>query len=114
MGERRLQTKGFKQGLAKSIHHARVLIRQRHIRVGRQICDIPSFMVRTDSEKHIDFALTSPFSASGRPGRVARACREWWWQGRRRRRGLSPTLREPCSKKFRCTECHFLLLGGSF
>ena len=70
--ERRLQTKVFKQGLAKSIHHARVLIRQRHIRVGRQICDIPSFCVRTDSEKHIDFALTSPFSASGRPGRVAR------------------------------------------
>merc|ERR1711869_160429 len=39
--ERRLQTKVFKQGLAKSIHHARVLIRQRHIRVGRQICDLP-------------------------------------------------------------------------
>merc|ERR1719389_725570 len=76
--ERRLQTKVFKQGLAKSIHHARVLIRQRQIRVGRQICDIPSFCVRTDSEKHIDFALTSPFSASGR-GRQ---------QGRRRRRGL--------------------------
>ena len=31
--ERRLQTKVFKQGLAKSIHHARVLIRQRHIRL---------------------------------------------------------------------------------
>lgn len=30
--ERRLQTKVFKAGLAKSIHHARVLIRQRHIR----------------------------------------------------------------------------------
>merc|ERR1719426_413943 len=70
--ERRLQTKVFKQGLAKSIHHARVLIRQRHIRVGRQICDIPFFMVRIDSEKHIDFALTSPFSQGGRPGRVRR------------------------------------------
>lgn len=30
--ERRLQTLVFKLGLAKSIHHARVLIRQRHIR----------------------------------------------------------------------------------
>ena len=30
--ERRLQTVVFKQGLAKSIHHARVLIRQKHIR----------------------------------------------------------------------------------
>uniref|UniRef100_F7CDJ8 Small ribosomal subunit protein uS4 n=1 Tax=Equus caballus TaxID=9796 RepID=F7CDJ8_HORSE len=29
--ERRLQTQVFKLGLAKSIHHARVLIRQRHI-----------------------------------------------------------------------------------
>lgn len=32
--ERRLQTLVFKLGLAKSIHHARVLIRQRHIRCG--------------------------------------------------------------------------------
>lgn len=31
--ERRLQTQVFKLGLAKSIHHARVLIRQRHIRL---------------------------------------------------------------------------------
>ena len=30
--ERRLQTQVFHVGLAKSIHHARVLIRQRHIR----------------------------------------------------------------------------------
>ena len=30
--ERRLQTQVFKLGLAKSIHHARVLIKQRHIR----------------------------------------------------------------------------------
>ena len=31
--ERRLQTQVFKLGLAKSIHHARVLLRQRHIRL---------------------------------------------------------------------------------
>ena len=30
--ERRLQTLVYKLGLAKSIHHARVLIKQRHIR----------------------------------------------------------------------------------
>merc|ERR1712177_195280 len=53
--ERRLQTCVYKLGLAKSIHHARVLIRQRHIRVGKQIV----------------FALTSPFGG-GRPGRVRR------------------------------------------
>ena len=69
--ERRLQTKVFKQGLAKSIHHARVLIRQRHIRVGKQIVNVPSFLVRTDSQKHIDFAITSPYGG-GRPGRKKR------------------------------------------
>merc|ERR1719213_3997 len=69
--ERRLQTKVYKLGLAKSIHHARTLIKQRHIRVGKRICDIPSYLVRLESEKHIDFALTSPFGG-GRPGRVRR------------------------------------------
>jgi small subunit ribosomal protein S9e len=69
--ERRLQTQVFKLGLAKSIHHARVLIKQRHIRVGKQLVNVPSFMVRVDSQKHIDFALNSPFGG-GRPGRVKR------------------------------------------
>lgn len=69
--DRRLQTMVFKMGLAKSMHHARVLIRQRHIRVGRRIVNVPSFLVRVDSEKHIDFALNSPFG-QGRPGRVKR------------------------------------------
>jgi len=59
--ERRLQTKVFKQGLAKSIHHARVLIRQRHIRVGKQLVNVPSFNVKVDSEKHIDFSQRSPY-----------------------------------------------------
>jgi len=69
--ERRLQTQVFKLGLAKSIHAARVLIRQRHIRVGKTLVNVPSFMVRIESQKHIDFALTSPFGG-GRPGRVRR------------------------------------------
>jgi small subunit ribosomal protein S9e len=33
--ERRLQTVVFKRGIANSVHHARALILQRHIRVGR-------------------------------------------------------------------------------
>merc|ERR1711918_24207 len=69
--ERRLQTQVFKLGLAKSIHHARVLIRQRHIRVRKQVVNVPSFVVRLDSQKHIDFSLKSPFGG-GRPGRVKR------------------------------------------
>ena len=69
--ERRLQTIVFKLGLAKSVHHARVLIKQRHIRVGKQIVNVPSFLVRADSQKHIDFSLNSPLGG-GRPGRVKR------------------------------------------
>merc|ERR1712121_287300 len=69
--ERRLQTQVFKLGLSKSIHHSRVLIRQRHIRVRRQMVNVPSFIVRLDSQKHIDFSLKSPFGG-GRPGRVKR------------------------------------------
>ena len=60
--ERRLQTKVFKLALAKSIHHARVLIKQRHIRVGKQMVNVPSYLVRTTSEKHIDFSNTSPLA----------------------------------------------------
>ena len=40
-------------------------------RVGKQIVNVPSFMVRVDSQKHIDFALKSPFGG-GRPGRNKR------------------------------------------
>eukprot|EP00835_Amoeboradix_gromovi_P003129 NODE_196_length_15381_cov_0.267243.p6 type:complete len:179 gc:universal NODE_196_length_15381_cov_0.267243:14141-13605(-) len=69
--ERRLQTQVFKLGLAKSVHHARVLIKQKHIRVGNQVCDVASFMVRVESQKHIDLALNSSL-AGGKPGRVAK------------------------------------------
>lgn len=69
--DRRLQTRVFASGLALSIHHARCLIKQRHIRVGKRMVDVPSFMVRLESEKVIEFAATSPFGA-GRPGRKKR------------------------------------------
>jgi len=36
-----------------------------------KVVNIPSFIVRLDSQKHIDFALKSPFGG-GRPGRVKR------------------------------------------
>jgi small subunit ribosomal protein S9e len=71
--DRRLESIVEKQHMATSIHHARCIIKQRHIRVGKNLVDIPSFMVRVDSEKHIKFRATSPFSLSGaKPGRVAR------------------------------------------
>ena len=69
--ERRLQTQVFKLGLARSIHHARVLIKQRHIRVGAQCVNVASFIVRTESQKHIDLVRNSSL-AEGAPGRVKR------------------------------------------
>ena len=40
-------------------------------RVRKQIVNVPSFIVRLDSQKHIDLALTSPFGG-GKAGRVKR------------------------------------------
>lgn len=42
-----------------------------HYSVRKQVVNIPSFVVRLDSQKHIDFSLKSPFGG-GRPGRVKR------------------------------------------
>jgi len=69
--ERRLQTQVAQRNLAKSLHHARILIRQRHISVGKQLVDIPSFMVRVSSEQHIQFAPTSVYK-TGAAGRLKR------------------------------------------
>uniref|UniRef100_A0A0E0JAH6 30S ribosomal protein S4, chloroplastic n=1 Tax=Oryza nivara TaxID=4536 RepID=A0A0E0JAH6_ORYNI len=68
---RRLQTLVFKAGMAKSIHHTRVLIRQRHIRLITMLITLWFGLVRLESEKHIDFSLTSPFGG-GPPSRVKR------------------------------------------
>merc|ERR1712151_763245 len=57
--ERRPQTLVMKRKIAHSVHHARVMIRQKHIAVGKQMVNIPSFMVRVSSEQHIQYAATS-------------------------------------------------------
>ena len=67
--ERRLQTLVANRKLANSVHHARVLIGQRHIAVGKQLVNIPSFMVRVSSEQHIQIAPTSVFK-TGAMGRM--------------------------------------------
>ena len=71
MMERRLQTIVAKRKIANSVHHARVLIRQRHIAVGKQLVNIPSYLVRVSSEQHIQFAATSTFK-TGKNGRTKR------------------------------------------
>lgn len=67
--ERRLQTLVAKRKLASSIHHARVLIRQRHVAVGKQVITIPSFMVRVSQEQHIQNSPKSCFR-TGKNGRT--------------------------------------------
>lgn len=63
--ERRLQTCVYKLGLAKSIHHARVLIRQRHIRYvssprfGLDIIDLRGHIVVSESK--LSTSLLSSF-----------------------------------------------------
>ena len=101
--DRRLQTRVFKLGLAKSIHHARVLIKQRHIRVGQQVVNAPSFMVHVDSEKHIQFAENSPYGG-GRPVR-------WFMWGNLMDRDVWPesttrTIRRRLRNKSLCDNLH--------
>lgn len=69
--ERRLQTRVFVAGLAKSIHHARVLIRQRHIAVKGFIVDKPGYLVMAENESFIEISPNSSL-AGAKPGRVAK------------------------------------------
>lgn len=51
--ERRLQTQVFKLGLAKSYHHARVLIRQRHIRWVDIVTTMRAIWIDNDENLHL-------------------------------------------------------------
>ncbi|ADM11543.1 40S ribosomal protein S9 [Encephalitozoon intestinalis ATCC 50506] len=64
--ERRLQFRVFAAGLARSVHHARVLIRGRCISIKDQIVDVPGFMVRADKEPLIEY---NPYSRFGDKGK---------------------------------------------
>jgi len=69
--ERRFQTFVAQKQLAESVHHARIRIRQRHLCIGKQMVNIPSFMVTKASESHITLAPTSVF-VTGKAGRQKR------------------------------------------
>uniref|UniRef100_A0A0A9WTF7 Small ribosomal subunit protein uS4 n=1 Tax=Lygus hesperus TaxID=30085 RepID=A0A0A9WTF7_LYGHE len=58
--DRRLQTRVYNSLIATSIHAARVAVRQKHIAVGKRLVNIPSFMVRVDSDKHIQYVQKRP------------------------------------------------------
>lgn len=59
--ERRLQTMVYKKGLAKTVYQARQLVTHSHIAVQGAIVDSPSYLVTTDDEKAITYAINSPF-----------------------------------------------------
>ncbi len=40
--------------------------------MSKQVVNSPSFIVRKDSERHIGLSYKSPYSTSGRPGRLGR------------------------------------------
>lgn len=69
--ERRLQTVVFKRNMVNSVHQARVDIKGRHFAVGKQLVNIPSFMVRTNSEPHVQLSATS-VRRTGKNGRLKR------------------------------------------
>lgn len=69
--ERRLQTRVFKAKLANSIHHARVLIKGKHICVNNQVVNVPSYLVSTQNEIKINMNPKSPLNG-GKPGRRLR------------------------------------------
>ena len=48
-----------------------IIIKFNFNRVRKQVVNVPSFVVRLDSQKHIDFSLKSPYGG-GRAGRVKR------------------------------------------
>ena len=57
--------------MANSVHQARVDIRGRHIAVGKQLVNTPSFLVRTASEPHVQLSQTS-VRRTGKAGRIKR------------------------------------------
>lgn len=69
---RRLQSLVLKAGLARNIHHARILIAHKHIVIKGNIVNKPSMLVRSENEGHIEI---NPYSslAGFKKGRYAKA-----------------------------------------
>jgi len=67
---RRLQTQVSQEQIAKSIHHARILVRHGHIAVNNRVVNVPSFIVHVESKRHINYDALSAFAVGGKPGRV--------------------------------------------
>ncbi|KAK8866893.1 40S ribosomal protein S9 [Tritrichomonas musculus] len=70
--DRRLQTQVHRNALAKSVHHSRALISQRHIAVNDQLVNQPAFLVWKENEGAIQYAKSSVYADERKKGRKAR------------------------------------------
>ncbi|MDO8556145.1 MAG: 30S ribosomal protein S4 [Nanoarchaeota archaeon] len=68
--DRRLQTVLVRKGLARSTRQARQMIVHRHVKVGDQVVDAPSYMVKKDEENSLSFVVRSPFNNADHPERA--------------------------------------------
>ena len=65
--ERRLQTQVMRQGLAKTMHHARQLIVHGHIVLDKHRVTSPGMLLYRDQEKQLKYAPKSPYTHSLHP-----------------------------------------------
>ncbi|MDO8055589.1 MAG: 30S ribosomal protein S4 [Candidatus Hermodarchaeota archaeon] len=65
--ERRLQTQVLRQGLAKSMHHARQLITHGHITLDGHRVTSPGMLLHRDAEKRLEYTHDSPYRQHNHP-----------------------------------------------
>ncbi len=65
--ERRLQTQVMRQGLAKTMHHARQLIVHGHITIGGHRVTSPAMLLFREQEKQLEYAPGSPYRSPSHP-----------------------------------------------
>ncbi len=74
--ERRLQTYIVRRGLARGFFQARQLIVHGHISIDGRKVTAPSYHVRIDDERTLDYAASSPYASKDHPLRRAMAVEE--------------------------------------
>jgi small subunit ribosomal protein S4 len=67
--KRRLQTMVFRQGFAKSLHHARQLLAHGHIALKGQKVTSPSRLLLKEEENELTYAAASPYMDESHPER---------------------------------------------
>jgi len=70
--DRRLQTQVYKQGLARTIKQARQFIVHGHISVNGRKITVPSYLVSSEEEMHLDYYTASPLRNESHPERPAK------------------------------------------